>query len=164
MLLLAARYGMRPSDIRTLCLDDIHWRDNQIAFLQCKTGRYLALPLLPEVAEALISYLREGRPSTEVREVFIRHIAPFEPFVPGNNLFQVIGKALIGAGFDQRQGARGFYLLRHTLATRMLKTHISIKTISDILGHTRLNSTIGYTKVDLCSLRLASISIDEVLR
>ena len=164
VLLLAARYGMRPSDIRKIRLDDIRWRDGHIVFCQSKTGRPLTLPLLPDVAEALIEYLRDGRPATGVRNIFVRHKAPFEPFVPGNNLFRVMGKALRQAGLERRPGARGLYLFRHTLATRMLSAKVSIKMIGDILGHASANSTLGYTKIDLSALRSVSLSIAEVLR
>jgi integrase len=75
VLLLAARYGMRPGDIRQLHLDDIQWRRRQIALQQSKTGRLLLLPLLSEVSDALIDYLRHGRPKTEFRNLFVRHLA-----------------------------------------------------------------------------------------
>src|SRR5207244_6191005 len=71
VLLLAARYGMRPSDIRQLRLEDVHWREGVIALRQAKTGRPLILPLLPDVRAALIAYLRDGRPATEARQLFI---------------------------------------------------------------------------------------------
>lgn len=164
ILLLAARYGMRPSDIRKIRLEDIHWRDQNIVFSQSKTGRLLVLPLLSDVAEALIDYLRNGRPYTEVRNIFVRHQAPFEPFVPGNNLFKVMDKALRQAGLEGRPGARGLYLFRHTLATRMLSAKIPIKMIGDILGHASTGSTLGYTKIDLPALRPVALSIAEVLR
>lgn len=164
MILIGARYGMRPCDIRNLRLDDIHWRDNHITFRQSKTGKHLSLPLLPEVAEALIDYLYAGRPPTRVRNIFIRHRAPFEPFAPADNLATVMIRALKRAELDQRPGSRGFYLLRHTLATRMLGVNVPLKMIGDILGHTSTESTLGYTKVDLPALRTASLSIAEVLQ
>jgi site-specific recombinase XerD len=163
VLLLAARYGMRPSDIRRISLDDIHWRDGCIVFCQSKTGKQLSLPLLPEVSQALIEYLRDGRPLTKVRNVFIRHKAPFEPFVSDNNLWTIMDKALRSAGLDQRLGPRGLYLLRHNLATNMLVANVSIKTIGDILGHASTDSTFVYTKIDLPALRTASLSMAEVL-
>jgi integrase len=69
VLLLAIRYGMRPSDIRQLRLDDVLWRRGLIAIRQAKTGRPLTLPLLPEIADALVVYLRDGRPKTTAREI-----------------------------------------------------------------------------------------------
>jgi site-specific recombinase XerD len=163
ILLLAARYGIRPSDIRKLSLDEVHWRQGQISFRQSKTGRQLILPLLPEVSEALIDYLRSGRPATQSRSIFVRHKAPFEPFVPENNLSWIMIKALNKAGMDQRRGAKGLYLFRHTLATNMLGAAQPVKTIGDILGHVKTESTFGYMKVDLTHLRSASLSIEEVL-
>jgi integrase len=164
VLLLAARYGMRPSDIRRIALGDIRWRDRSIVFCQAKTGRQLTLPLLPDVAEALIDYLRAGRPATALRNIFVRHKAPFEPFSPGNNLFPVMSKALRHAGLERRAGLRGLYVFRHTLATRMLSAKVPLKTIGDILGHGSTTSTLVYTKIDLSALRSVSLSIREVLR
>ena len=164
ILLLAARYGMRPSDIRKICLDNIHWRRDEIILQQSKTGRALSLPLLPEVSEALIDYLKNGRPLTKARNIFIRHQADFGPFEKGNNLYQIMKNALHRSGFDKRKGRRGLYLFRHTLATRMLSAGLPIKTIGDVLGHASTESTFIYTKVDLQSLREVSISISEVLQ
>lgn len=161
ILLLAARYGIRPCDIRRLRFDNIRWRENQITFRQSKTGRPVTLPLLPEVSEALIDYLRAGRPSTSSRYIFVGHKAPFGPL--SKDLVRVMATALKRAGLDQRPGSRGLYLLRHTLATRMLRVHVPLKTIGDILGHVRTDSTFGYTKVDISALRSASLSIAEVL-
>ena len=71
LLLLAARYGLRPADIRGMQLEDIRWREGAIVIQQSKTGRKLTLPLLQDVSEALISYLRNGRPPTKARNVFV---------------------------------------------------------------------------------------------
>lgn len=98
VLVLAARYGLRPSDIRQLRLEDIHWRQGIITIRQAKTGRPLVLPLLPDVVAAMTAYLRDGRPATDVRQVFIRHRAPFEPFVAANNLNAIMRTALRRAG------------------------------------------------------------------
>jgi integrase/recombinase XerD len=164
ILLLAARFGMRPGDIRQLCLDHIHWRDQQIALPQAKTGRLLVLPLLPEVADALIAYLRHGRPQAECRNVFVRHLAPYEPFVPDNNLATIVQGAFRRAGLGPRAGRKGIYLFRHALASRLLGTGSSIKTIGDVLGHVHLDSTLIYTKVDLAHLQTVTLSIEELLR
>jgi len=163
IVLLAARYGMRPSDIRQLRLEDIKWRLGQIVFCQSKTGRQLTLPLLSDVSDALIDYIRFARPSTEFRNIFVRHRVPIQPFVPSNNLSMIMTRALHKAELDKRTGARGIYLFRYTLATKMLSTNTSIKTIGDILGHVSTDSTFGYAKVDLINLRAASLSISEVL-
>lgn len=162
VLVLAARYGMRPSDIRQLRLDDVHWREGVITIQQAKTGRPLVLPLLPDVLAALIPYLRDGRPTTEARQLFIRHRAPFEPFVAANNLASIMRSALRQAGLAQRPGRRGLYLFRHTLATRLLAAECPIKTIGDVLGHVSTDTTMEYANVDLHGLRRVALSEVEV--
>lgn len=164
VLLLAARYGLRPSDIRQLCLEHVDWRHGRLTLRQSKTGHGLALPLLADVAEALSAYLRAGRPATRARELFVRHRAPFAPFAPSNNLAAIMRTALRHAGLGHRPGRRGLYLLRHTLATRLLAAGQPLKTIGDILGHVSTDSTFGYTKVDLPALGTVALAEAEVLR
>jgi site-specific recombinase XerD/Arc/MetJ-type ribon-helix-helix transcriptional regulator len=164
ILLLAARYGLRPCDIRLLTLDDIDWRAGRIDLRQLKTGRPLALPLLHDVAHALSAYLRDGRPASSDRTVFLRHCAPFEGFAPENNLIANIRAALQGAGLAGRTGRRGLYLFRHTLATRLLAGGRPLKTIADVLGHASIDTTYGYTRVDIDGLRTVAISEREVSR
>lgn len=164
VLLLAARYGLRPSDIRQLQLEHLDWRRSHLALRQSKTGQVLSLPLLPEVAAALSSYLRHGRPKTSSRHVFVRHRAPFEPFVPANNLSTIMRAALRRAGMAQRRGRRGLNLLRHTVATHMLGAGQPLKAISDVLGHVSTDSTMIYAKVDLATLRTVAIAEAEVCR
>jgi integrase len=164
ILLLAARYGLRPCDIRQLTLDDIDWRGGRIDLRQLKTGRPLALPLLPDVAQALSAYIRDGRPVSSDRTIFLRHCAPFEPFAPENNLIENIRGALKRAGLAARPGRRGLYLFRHTLATRLLATGRPLKTIADVLGHASTETTYGYARVDLAGLRTVAISEEEVSR
>jgi len=164
ILLLAARYGLRPCDIRQLTLDDIDWRGRRIDLRQLKTGRPLALPLLSDVAQALSAYIRDGRPVSSDRTIFLRHCAPFEPFAPENNLIENIRGALKRAGLAERTGRRGMYLFRHTLATRLLASGRPLKTIADVLGHASTDTTYGYTRVDLAGLRTVAISENEVSR
>jgi integrase len=162
VLMLAARYGLRPSDIRQLRLEDIRWRQGLISIRQAKTGRPLVLPLLPDVTAALIAYLRDGRPPTPARQLFIRHRAPFEPFVPANNLHAIMRTALHRAGLAARPGRRGLYLFRHTLATRLLAAECPIKTIGDVLGHVSSDTTMEYANIDLHGLRRVALSEAEV--
>jgi integrase len=162
VLLLAIRYGMRPSDIRQLRLDDVRWRQGLIAIRQAKTGRPLTLPLLPEIADALVAYLRDGRPKTTAREIFIRHRAPFVPFVPANNLTAIVRPIFRRTGLDQRSGGRGLYVFRHTLASRLLAADCPIKSIADVLGHQSTDTTMEYATVNLAALRRVALSEAEV--
>ncbi len=162
VLLLATRYGLRPCDLRQLRLEAVDWREGVLSITQAKTGRVLTLPLLADVADALIAYLRNGRPATPSRYVFVRHKAPFEPFVAANNLATIMRQALQRVGLDQREGRRGLYLLRHTLASRMLASGSPLKHVGDVLGHASTDTTMEYASVDLTALRRVAISEAEV--
>ena len=164
VLLLAARYGLRPCDIRQLTLDEIDWREARIDLRQVKTDRPLVLPLLPDVADAISAYLLDGRPTSTNRTVFLCHCAPFEPFATANNLATIMRKALRRAGLADRLGRRGLYLLRHTLATRLLAAGRPLKVIADVLGHTSTQTTYGYTRVEVAGLRSVALSEEEVIR
>src|SRR6058998_1133722 len=113
---------MRVGDIRTLKLDQIHWEDSTIEVTQSKTGVPLTLPLTAEVGEALIDYLKSGRPATAHREVFLKVQPPFDPFTANSNLHHIIAywRRLAGIKFRTPQ-KRGMQSLRHTLATRLLQ-------------------------------------------
>ena len=107
ILLLACRLGLRAGDIRTLKLEQLHWDDSTIELTQSKTGTPLRLPLTSEVGEALIDYLKSGRPQTAHREVFLKVNPPFDPFT-GNNLYHIVTYWRLLAGMWSRGVARWF--------------------------------------------------------
>ena len=161
ILLLAARYGLRASDIRCLRFENVRWREDRIVLTQSKTQRPLELPLRAEVAGAIIDYIRNGRPKCEAREIFVRHIEPVQAFCPRNNLSFTIKRA-IKAGRVNISTHRGLQLLRHSIATQMLASGVALDTISDVLGHSSVEVTRRYTQVDLTGLRSVVLSESEV--
>ena len=163
ILLLAARLGLRVGDIRDLRLDDINWEKSQIEVIQAKTSVPLHLPLTEEVGNAIIDYLRHGRPPTEQRVIFLRHNAPFEPFGKENNLHHII------TAYRQRAGIklpelckRGLNALRHSVASRLLEVGTPLQEISHIMGHLSLDTTRIYTKVDIENLRRVALDPEDV--
>jgi site-specific recombinase XerD len=102
--------------------------------------------------------LRDGRPASANRIIFLRHLAPFEPFAAENNLMAIMRAALRRADLSERKGRRGIYLFRHTLATGLLASGRSLKVIADVLGHASTQTTYGYTRVDMVGLRGVAIS------
>lgn len=164
MLLLAARYGLRPSDIRGLRFDQVHWREQRIVLVLSKTQRRLELPLLADVDHALVSYIRHGRPACIAREIFVRHIAPISPLSRRNTLWPVMRRAIEASRVAIPIGERGLRLLRHSAATALLGRGVRIDTISDILGHACVDTTRRYAQVDLASLRMVALSQAEVGR
>lgn len=163
ILLLAARLGLRVGDIRTLRLEELDWDHARIHVTQAKTGVPLELPLLEDVGQALIDYLKHGRPATSCREVFLRHIAPFEPFSRDYNMHTIISKYRRKAGIKLPDKNRcGLHSLRHTLASRLLEADTPIDVIAGVLGHASPETTRLYLKVDIKALRSVAIDPEEV--
>jgi site-specific recombinase XerD len=163
ILLLAYRLGLRSADIRALRLDDLKWEAATIEITQSKTLAPLCLPLTEEVGEALIDYLRSGRPHTHHREVFLKLKSPFVPFSENNHLYHIVTywRQLAGVHFRIPQ-RHGLHSLRHTLATRLLREQTRVHVISEILGHATTASTLIYAKADVEALRSAALDPEEV--
>jgi len=159
ILLLAARYGLRDSDIRKLRFENVVWREDRIVLLQSKTQRQLELPLLADVAAALVDYIRRARPACGAREIFVRHVPPVQAFT--HNLAFALKRALKSAKVDL-PNHRGLQLLRHSVATQMLANGIALDTISDVLGHSSVETTRRYSQVDLAGLRSVTLPETEV--
>jgi len=109
------------------------------------------LPLPEKVGEALADYIRNGRPQSNSRYIFLRHNAPRG--IPG--CFQMVGGAIKAAFARAGLGHRysGTHIFRHTMATRMRRNGVSPKAMADVLGHRTIRSTMMYAQVDQPALR-----------
>lgn len=151
MALLASRLGIRASDICLLQLENLDWKENVIKFIQRKTGRELELPLLSEVGDAIIDYLRHARPATKNRTLFISMLEPYRG-LHVSTMSDAIAKAIKRAGIATVGRHTGAHSLRHSLATAMMQSNTSIQVISSALGHSDSISTMGYIHVAIDSL------------
>jgi integrase/recombinase XerD len=158
ILMLLSTYGLRAGEITQLRLDDIDWRTDRLRVRHTKTGRQSDLPLLPPVGEALLDYLRRGRPKTAAREVFIRTCAPYRALRSGSSLYCTIRGRLEAAGV-QPTGKRGPHTFRHARAVSLLRAGVPLKVIGDLLGHRSAASTIPYLKLATAELRGVSLEI-----
>jgi site-specific recombinase XerD len=150
ILLLLARLGLRAGDVVHMTLDDIDWEVGEL--IVCgKSDRQERLPLPQDVGEALVRYLRDGRPLCSSRKVFIRINAPHKGFSSSVAICNIVRRALNRAKLTP--AFKGSHLLRHSLATQMLRRGASLAEIGKILRHQRLDTTQIYAKVDIASLR-----------
>ena len=150
ILLLLARLGLRGCEVARLEIDDIDWRAGEFTV----RGKGLAhdrLPLLPEVGEALAVYLRQCRPTCSTRRVFVRSRAPFCAINEKGTVGTVVRNAIRRAGLETP--AKGAHLLRHSLATGMLRAGASMAEIGAVLRHRSPITTEIYAKVDFDVLR-----------
>jgi site-specific recombinase XerD len=159
MFLLLAVYGLRAREVVELRLDDIDWRAHVLRVRRSKTGRPLVLPLTAAVAEALVAYLRRGRPQTEAREILVRHHGAPVAFRKSSSVYAVVRHA-----FDQTQigsARRGPHVLRHALATHLVQRGFALHTVGALLGHQHPDSTLPYTKLALDDLRSVALDVPE---
>ena len=161
MILLAARYGLRIGDIRTLKLTDVDFNTNQIHIIQQKTSKPLTLDLLPDVGWALIDYLKFGRPQASAAEIFLRHAHPYGPLGESDNMGYVIRQYAVAAGIrkNAEKERHSFHMLRYSLASDLIQQGISLTTISGILGHSQLSVTSKYTQLDMPQLMDCALEV-----
>jgi site-specific recombinase XerD len=163
VLLLAARLGLRTSDIVTLRLEHIHWDAGRIQKVQSKTGVLLDVPLLEDVGRALIDYLQHSRPDSTYREVFLRCVVPIQPFDTNAGLANIIDGYRRRAGIAAPpESRRGMHALRHAVASHLLECGTPLPVISGVLGHLDADSTRVYTKIDVDQLRRCALDAVEV--
>jgi site-specific recombinase XerD len=159
MVLLAARLGMRASDICALKFENLDWQTNTIAFMSRKTGSYASLPLSGELGNAIIDYVRFGRPQTQDKHIFIRMQKPYSELLP-SILHAIVTKSCHAVNIPLLAGKRhGPHALRTTLASRMLSKNVPLPVISEILTHASSDTTGVYLKIDREHLRACSLDV-----
>jgi len=162
MVLIAVRLGLRASDICRLTFDNFKWESNTIELTQEKTVERIVLPLLNDVGEAVIDYIKYGRPSVRDHEVFLRLSAPIGPLKPPT-LHSIVTYYMNKAGIPIPEGKKhGPHALRHSLASALLHNKTPMPVISEILGHTDSQTTSAYLKIDTLHMRDYALDIPPV--
>lgn len=153
ILLLLARLGLRAGEVVGLNLEDLDWDHRRITV--CGKGKRAQLPLPEDVARALARYLRRDRPRCACRRVFLRDYAPLGGLSRSTSIAKIVQCALAKAGVVSAR--KGAHLLRHSLATTMLRKGASLDEIGEVLRHNSPDSTAIYAKVDLVSLQALAL-------
>ncbi len=150
ILLLIARLGLRAGEVVSLELDDINWRASELT-IRGKGQFCDRLPLPQNVGEALVIYLKNDRPKCSTRRVFLRTRAPYRGFRDSTTVSTIVRRTVEKSGLNTP--SKGAHLLRHSLATGMLRKGASMAEIGELLRHRSPNSTEIYAKVDIEGLR-----------
>lgn len=162
MILIALRTGLRSSDIISLRLSNIEWRNKTISIVQQKNRKPLILPLLPDVGNALSDYLLNARPESGLPYVFLRFQSPHTKLSRSacySISRSVMKKASLRQSDDQR---KGFHIFRHSLAAKMLSQHIPLPVISNSLGHESISSSKVYLSTDKKHLKACALSFKGI--
>jgi integrase/recombinase XerD len=150
ILLLLAVYGFRAGEVARLRLEDFDWERERLSVTRSKTQQAQTYPLSRSVGDAVLRYLKEVRPPSALREVFLTRYAPIRP-LSTSALWPIVGHRLRALGVPLAH--HGPHSLRHACATHLLDQGLSLKEIADHLGHHHPDSTRVYAKVDLSGLR-----------
>lgn len=155
ILLLLARLGLRAGEVIRLRLDDIDW-EHDCLLVRGKAARMAQLPLPADVARAMARYIQRDRPRCDCRAVFIRDYAPLSGLNGAGAIGTIVRRAARAAGV--KSARTGAHLLRHSLATDMLRRGASLDEIGEILRHRSADTTAIYAKVDLNALRTLAVA------
>jgi integrase/recombinase XerD len=150
ILFLCAIYGLRSSEIVNLTLNDFDWIKETFIVRRSKRGRVQQYPIQYEVGEAILQYLRYGRPRTSCRNLFLTLRPPYRP-VRSATLWVLIDKRIRRLGMNF--AVHGPHSFRHACATELLRKGSSLSEIADFLGHSNLECVSIYAKHDIKSLR-----------
>lgn len=161
MILLATRLGLRSSDIRFLQFSNIDWKNNIIRLKQFKTKVPIELPLLIDIGEAIIDYIKNGRPKIKSKYIFLRDLGPYTTMT-GTAFYTNIRTYLKRANINYSDRKHGSHALRHSLATNLLKNRVPIAIISDTLGHSDTKVTMDYLHISVENLLECSLDVPEV--
>ena len=163
ILILAAEFGWRNGDIRHFRLNQIDWDKNEIHFYQDKTDVPVSFPLLASVGNAIIDYVKNGRPTTDVPEVILsvkpsRKSIPLSAQAVSNVAATYFGKSGISALNARHMGTHAF---RHSFASNMLGKEVALPVIGGVLGHSSTETTKIYLKVDFKQLKKCTLPMPE---
>jgi site-specific recombinase XerD len=155
ILMMLAKLGLRAGEVATLTLDDINWRTSEM-LLRAKGRQRARMPIPPDVGAAIVAYLRQGRPKSLCRRLFIRTPAPHVGFASGCAITMIAKAALDRVGIVDC-AHRGAHIFRHSLATELLRSGATLTEIGQLLRHENHDTTRIYAKVDIEALRTLSL-------
>jgi len=150
ILLLLARLGLRAGEVIALELDDVDWRVGELK-VRGKGGQHDRLPLPADVGLAIANYVRHHRPHCTTRRLFVLSKAPYREFAHSTSLSSIVRRAIDRVGLHPH--FKGAHVLRHSLATGMLRSGASLDEIGEVLRHRAAHTTAIYANVDIQGLR-----------
>lgn len=158
MISLAVYLGLRASDIVNLEFSNIDWENNLIKLIMSKTSKEITLPLLPEVGNALLDYIKNSRRQCDLKHVFVSANGAYSK-IKSSTLYYRIKYYINLSKIDIKNRKCGPHALRHSLATRMLKQGQPLPVISETLGHSDTQITTIYTSIDYDSLKHCALDV-----
>jgi len=155
MLLLMLTAGLRRSEVGAIRLEDVNL-ENQALLVRGKGAKQRMVPLMPQTAEAIRSYLA-ARPEVEQPHATSRSneaaalrgtslfLSPQGRRLANDYLNRTLRRILARAGLAKRITP---HMLRHTFATHLVRNGVDVRTVQELLGHADLETTANYLHSD----------------
>lgn len=159
IIIIICYLGLRISDVVNLKVSDIDFNNNTISIIQYKTQKHLILPLIEQIKYPLIDYLKNVRPKTDLDYIFITSEKPYRQKIELLDHSYIVRKNLKKANVNINGRKSGYHSLRHSLATMLLSEDVDLYSISTILGHEILDTTMLYLDIDISKLRELALEV-----
>jgi site-specific recombinase XerD len=163
IILCFTELALRCQEVASLTIDDFNWREGSVTIRNAKNHFDRRLPLSKKLAEAIIRYLKESRPRTNSRVLFVRFSHTCGIPMGCSQIRGVVRRIYKKTGASEKETSTGTHILRRTAATKIYNMGNSLKQTADILGHKSLDSTVFYTKADISRLRQTALPWPKTL-
>lgn len=156
IILLFAKFGLRPRDVKNLEFKNISWNDNTLKIVQSKTNWINILPIDNDVRYALLDYIKNERPISELDYIFLKN--NYEKY-NDHFYYNIVNKYIKLSGVNTLSRKQGPYIFRHSKAISLLKDGNGINTIANILGHSATDNAKAYLKLNYKDLKKTSLEV-----
>ncbi len=157
MIRLMAEAGLRISEVIHLDVDDVYLGERLLVVKSGKGGKQRSVPLTKTLAAELSDWLaaRRGVAAGGETALFVntggrknkgRRLSP-------SLLRKRLSRYFEELGFPKRY--HGAHMLRHTAGTRFYRATKDLHVTARLLGHSNVNTSAIYAKMDLEGLRAA---------
>lgn len=162
IMLLAVQTGLRAIDISNLTFQNIDWRESILNLVQHKTGRPLSMPMEPVVGNAIADYILNGRPECKCSYIFLTKSPPYRK-LHNRSAGCIVSRYIQKCGIDHETiPRRGFHSFRRSFGARMLQSEVPLEMLSELLGHSNIDSTKPYVAIDIEGLRACAIGLSGI--
>lgn len=136
--------GLRKTEGEDLNISDISFKQKLLYVREGKFKKRRVIPITAKVAADLEKYYHSYRSKLTTTEKEAFFINSTKVRMRGDSLNRIL-KKIINRTTITRQVSLHF--LRHSIATHLLESGLSIEFVSHFLGHSNLEATQIYTKV-----------------
>lgn len=158
---LLVQFGLRPSDVTELNINNINWDSDKIVFNHAKNGELNVKPLIPEVGNAIMDYLKNGRPESDDCHVFLAHRPP-KLSLSSNAISSIVARTFRASNIDPTGRTVRPRVFRYSYASRLEKANVPYHLIAKGLGHKGTTSVKGYTPIENEDLKVCCLEVSPV--